>query len=286
MKKLYSPAVIEDIKRRYGFQPSKSLGQNFLVDQNITDMIIEGAGITKDDTVIEIGPGIGVLTAVAAERAKRVIAVELDKRLLPVLEDNLSDYDNIRLVNGDIMKTDLSSLIEPGSVFKIIGNLPYYITTSIIAGLLEGNISAVSMTFMIQKEAAVRICAENGSRECGAITALVRYHCDPQIIFYVSKEVFRPKPKVDSAVIRLDMLKEKSVCPISEQLFFSVIKAGFGQRRKTLHNALATMESVTKAEVLIALTKAGVEPSRRAETLKLEEFAAISDALIYNTIPV
>jgi 16S rRNA (adenine1518-N6/adenine1519-N6)-dimethyltransferase len=267
-------------------RPSKSLGQNFLADGNVTKKIVAAAEINGDDLVIEIGAGLGALTSAIAEEAARVVAIELDRRLIPALRENVSEYGNVSVVNADILKTDIQAMAEEATAYstagltvKILGNLPYYITTSIISKLLEEKNPASSMTFMTQKEVALRLCAESGSREGGAITALIRYHCEPKIMFHVSREVFIPKPNVDSTVIRLDMLKEKPVSPISEALFFAVIKAGFGQRRKTLRNALSGLGGLSKEDVGLALGRAGVIADRRAETLSLQEFSAISDAI-------
>ena len=268
--KLYAPSTIRDIKERHGFKLSKSLGQNFLTDKNIIDRIIEGAGIGADDLVIEIGPGIGVITSEAAERAKRVIAVEIDKNLVPILKETLADKDNVEIVNQDILKTDVNRLIEDCrnsedklSGVKIIGNLPYYITTPIIMKLLEEGVNADSITVMMQKEVADRIKAAPGSKAYGALS--------------VPKEVFVPQPKVDSTVLKLAMREEKPVELKDREVFFRCVKAGFGQRRKTLLNSLMGVEGVTKEGVREALLAAGIDPARRAETLTLEEFADLSN---------
>jgi len=285
--KLYSPATINEIMKKYGFRLSKSLGQNFLTDKHIIDKIIEKSDIGKKDLVIEIGPGIGVLTAAAAEAAGKVIAVEIDGSLIPILRETLRGYENIEIINADILKTDLKGLLEQNKEIngqkiesvKILGNLPYYITTPIIMKLLEERVPADSITIMLQKEVADRLKAEPGTKAYGAISAAVRYYCTVVDVAKVPKEVFFPRPKVDSAVIRLDIRKEKPVSLVSEDAFFTVIKAGFGQRRKTLLNALTGTYGKTKEEIAAVMAAAGIDPSRRAETLSIEEFAALANAL-------
>jgi 16S rRNA (adenine1518-N6/adenine1519-N6)-dimethyltransferase len=282
-KKLYSPSTIAEMGERYGIHAVKRLGQNFLVDKNIVDRIIEGAQISDGDFVIEVGPGMGVLTAAAAEKARRVVAVEFDRRLTPLLAEALADYDNVRIVNDDIMKTDLRALLSPGetdpSRVKIIGNLPYYITSPIIMRFLEEGPAAASMTFMLQKEVAERMNAQAGKSAYGALTVAVRYRCETTLLMNVSREVFMPKPRVDSSVMRFDVRAEKAVAPLSEAVFFDVVRAGFGQRRKTLLNALTGLCGCGKDEIGAALDEAGVDAMRRAETLDLREFAAVADAV-------
>ena len=279
--KLYAPSTIRDIKERYGFKLSKSLGQNFLTDKNIIDRIIEGAGIGPEDLVIEIGPGIGVITSEAAETAKKVIAVEIDKNLIPILKETLSDVDNVEIVNQDILKTDVNQLIaslgDSISGVKIIGNLPYYITTPIIMKLLEDGVKANSITVMMQKEVADRIKAFPGSKAYGALSVAVQYYCTVEAVVNVPKEVFVPQPKVDSTVLRLNIREEAPVKLLNREIFFRCVKAGFGQRRKTLLNSLMGIEGITKEGVKAALEAAGIDPSRRAETLDLEEFAKLSN---------
>jgi 16S rRNA (adenine1518-N6/adenine1519-N6)-dimethyltransferase len=271
------------MSERYGIRAVKRFGQNFLTDKNTVDRIIEGARIEAGDRVIEVGPGMGVLTAAAAEKARSVVAVELDRRLMPLLAEALASYDNVRVVNGDILKTDLFGLLQPfeadaGHV-KIIGNLPYYITSPVIMRFLEEGPPAESMTFMMQKEVAERISAKAGEKNYGALTVAVRYRCETNLIMNVSREVFIPKPQVDSAVLRFDVRKKKTVAPQSESLFFAVVRAGFGKRRKTLLNALTGLCECGKNEIADALERAGIDASRRAETLELQEFAAAADAV-------
>ena len=279
--KLYAPSTIKDIKERYGFKLSKNLGQNFLTDKNIIDRIIESAEIGPDDLVIEIGPGIGVITREAAETARKVIAVEIDKNLIPILKETLSDVDNVEIVNQDILKTDVNQLIaslgDSISGVKIIGNLPYYITTPIIMKLLEDGVKANSITVMMQKEVADRIKAFPGSKAYGALSVAVQYYCTVEAVVNVPKEVFVPQPKVDSTVLRLNIREEAPVKLLNREIFLRCVKAGFGQRRKTLLNSLMGIEGITKEGVKAALEAAGIDPSRRAETLDLEEFAKLSN---------
>lgn len=282
--KLYSPSTIADIRERYNFQLSRSLGQNFITDRSIIERIVEGAGVGENDLVIEIGPGIGVLTAEAAEAAARVIAVEIDSKLIPILSETLAEYDNIKVINQDILKTDVNKIIEEekaagnftGAV-RIIGNLPYYITTPIIMGLLESGVKADSITVMMQKEVADRIKASPGSKTYGAISAAVQYYCIVEQIASVPKEVFVPRPKVDSAVLNLHIRKEKPVELTDEKMFFACIRSGFGQRRKTLLNSLTGTAGLSKEDIRNILSTVGIDPVRRAETLNMEEFAAIAN---------
>ena len=281
--KLHQPSVIKDIRDRYDFRLSKSLGQNFITDENVIEGIVEGAGITGDDLVIEIGPGIGVLTARAAEAAGRVVAVEIDEKLIPILAETLVGYDNIRVINGDILKTDINGIIEEekkegfSGCVKIIGNLPYYITTPIIMKLLEDGIQADSITVMMQKEVADRIRSGSGSRTYGAISVAVQYYCTVEEIMKVPRDVFIPRPKVDSAVLKLTLRDEPSVAPSDKKAFFACVKAGFGQRRKTLLNSLTGYLDMSKEDVGKVLDLADIDPRRRAETLSIQEFSRISD---------
>ena len=242
--KLYDPAVIRAIKSKYGFRFSKSLGQNFLTSKEVIDGIVEGADIGPSDLIIEIGPGIGVLTAAAAEKAGKVIAVEIDSNLMVVLADTLRGYDNIQIINENVMKLDLAALIQeemedaPYRAVKIIGNLPYYITTSIIMMLLESRIPCESITIMMQKEVADRIKASPGGRTYGALSVAVQYYCTVETVEEVPKENFMPMPKVDSTVLRLDLREEPAVRPMDEDMFFRCVRAGFSMRRKTLLNSL------------------------------------------------
>ena len=285
--KLYAPTTINEIKNKHGFKLSKSLGQNFLTDKNIIDKIIEKSMIGKQDLVIEIGPGIGVLTAAAAEEAGKVIAIEIDRNLIPILKETLSEYDNIEVINKDILKTDLKEILEQNKEIngqkvervRIVGNLPYYITTPIIMKILEDRVPADSITIMLQKEVADRIKAGPGSKTYGALSVAVQYYCTVSHVANAPKEIFIPQPKVDSTVIRLDIRKERPVLLHSEEAFFAVVKAGFGQRRKTLLNSLTGVYGLTKDQVAAVMITAGIDPIRRAETLSLEEFAALANTI-------
>ena len=281
MERLTDRGFIRELLERHGFTFSKSLGQNFLINPSVCPRMAEAAVQGDNVGVLEIGPGIGVLTNELLKRASKVVAVELDKRLLPVLDETLSEYDNLKVINADVMKLDLHRLIEDefGSMeVAVCANLPYYITSPIIMKLLEDRLPVSSVTVMVQKEAAVRLCAEPGSRDSSAITAAVRYYCDPELLFHVSAGSFMPAPKVDSAVIRLS-LREPSVHPRDEALFFKVIRGAFSQRRKTVLNSLSSSLSLDKGELSDILCKAGVDPSARAERLTLQNFSDISDAV-------
>lgn len=276
---------VSAIKKKYGFKNAKSLGQNFLRDMGVIEAIIEGSDLGPEDLVIEIGPGMGVLTAAAAEVAEKVVAIEIDSRLIPLLRETLAGYFNITVINADIMKTDLSAVIREhrssseGGKVRILGNIPYYITTPILMKLLEERVEAETITLMTQKEVADRIEAQPGSRTYGALSVAVGYYCDVKRIIDVPKECFSPPPKVDSAVIRMDRREKPPAEVKDEKIFFETVRAGFGKRRKTLANALAGMRELSKEEAEQMLEKAGIESSRRAETLDIAEFAALSNAV-------
>lgn len=270
------------------YRAKKRLGQNFLANPAVIDEIIAGSGIGENDLVIEIGPGMGALTEPAAKAAGRLVAIELDSDLVPVLRTGFALYDNVEIIEGDILETDVSRLIEEQRAkdplleeVRVIGNLPYYITTPIIMKLLEEEIPVSSITIMMQKEVADRICASPGGRDYGALSIACQYHCDVSEVCDAKAEDFRPQPKVDSKVLRLDMRAEKAVQPKDEKAFFAVVKAGFSQRRKTLSNCLAQLAG-SKAGAAELLREAGIDPSRRAETLTMEEFAGIADVYIEN----
>ncbi|MDO4176254.1 MAG: 16S rRNA (adenine(1518)-N(6)/adenine(1519)-N(6))-dimethyltransferase RsmA [Bacillota bacterium] len=281
---LTSPSTIKEIRDRHNFQLSKSLGQNFITDRHVLEQIIEGAEIGENDLVIEIGPGIGVLTAEAAEAGAKVVAIEIDARLIPVLEETLSSYDNVEVINRDILKTDLKEIIseerEKGSfsgAVRIIGNLPYYITTPIIMKILEDGVPADSITIMMQKEVADRIRSGPGGKTYGAISVAVQYYCDVEKVASVPKEVFVPRPKVDSTVLTLKPLKEKKLQLTDEKEFFACVRAAFAQRRKTLLNSLSSAGGMEKEEVRKVLETLGIDPGRRAETLSIEEFGQLAN---------
>lgn len=280
---LYNPSVIRGIKNKYRFKFSRSLGQNFLTNKEVIDGIVEGADITKEDLVIEIGPGIGVLTAAAAEKAGKVIAIEIDTNLVTILGDTLAEFDNVKVINENVLKLNLAKIIEEEAgdykAVKVIGNLPYYITTAIIMKLLEEKLPVESITIMMQKEVADRIKSSPGSRIYGAISVAVQYYCRVNIVEDVPKEYFMPMPKVDSAVLRLDVRKEAPVNLLDEKMFFRCIKAGFSQRRKTLLNSL-TGTGFRKGVISKCLVNAGIDGKRRAETLSLSDFAAVANELV------
>ena len=268
-----------------GIRPAKSLGQNFLIDEDIIAAIVEGSGISKDTLVIEIGPGTGALTLPLAEKAGRVVAVELDERVIPGLRVKTYSLGNVEIIHDDILKVDLKSLIQENlekyglKEVRIVGNLPYYITTPIIMKLLESGTGAASITAMMQKEVGDRIAAEPGTKLSGAITYSVHYYADVTEITDVGRECFYPVPKVDSVVLRLDIREN---CPVEvedEELFFRCIKAGFSQRRKTILNSLMSMGGYEKADIARALSEAGIEPERSAESLNMEYFARLADSL-------
>lgn len=285
---LYSPSEVKALRDKYGFKNSKSLGQNFITDRNTIENIIDGAEISENDLVIEIGPGMGVLTRAAAGIAKKVIAIEIDAGLLPVLEETLADFDNVEVINADILKTDLNEIIEKNSEVegvkienvRILGNLPYYITTPIIMKILEDDVRADSITAMMQKEVAERIVSDCGSRTYGAVSVAAQYYCEIEHVCTVSRSVFLPPPKVDSAVLRFRIRKEKPVSLESEKAFFKCIKAAFGQRRKTLENSLSGTLGQDKKIIRKALAGAGIDGARRAETLGIEEFAALANEMV------
>ena len=282
MEKLSNINTVKEILSKHGFTFSKALGQNFLINPSVCPRMAMECGVDENSGVIEIGPGIGVLTNELAKRAKKVIAVELDKRLLPVLEETLGEYENVKVINEDVMKLDLNKLIEEefeGMNVCVCANLPYYITSPIVMRLLEEKLNVSSITVMVQKEAAQRICANVGTRQCGAVTAAVWYYSEPELLFNVSSGSFMPAPKVDSAVIRLNIRKEPPVSVKSEEVLFKTIKAAFSQRRKNIANSLSAGLSVGKQEIISVLEDCGIPASKRAEELTLENLGKIADRL-------
>ena len=280
---LTSLSYIKQLSRKYGFKFDKKYGQNFIINPSVCPRIADSAGIDENSGVIEIGTGIGVLTSRLAQRAKKVVALEIDTSLQPILAETLAEYDNIKVIYQDVLKTDIARLIkqEFGDMpVSVRANLPYYITSPIIMKLLEENLPIDNITVMVQKEAAARICAAAGSREAGAISLAVQYYSRPQVCFYVSPGSFYPPPKVTSSVIRLDIKKEKDVHPASEKNMFRLIKAAFGQRRKTFVNSVSANLYLPKAQVESALSAIGQNPMVRPEKLTLKEFAALSDILL------
>jgi 16S rRNA (adenine1518-N6/adenine1519-N6)-dimethyltransferase len=283
MKDISIKSSTLDLIKKYDFKAAKKFGQNFLTDETVLKTIIDCSEISKDDCILEIGPGMGVLTQILCEKAGRVLAVEIDRKLIPILRVLLFGYENIEIINEDILKLDLKKLLEEkfgSSAVKIVANLPYYITTPIIMKLLEERISLKSITIMVQKEVGERICAAPGSKDYGALTVAVQYRCIPHKILIVSPESFIPRPEVESMIVRLDFRNKPPVYVKDEKLYFRVVKASFGQRRKTLLNALSAGNlGKTKEELKDVLARNGIDEKRRGETLSLEEFARIANEL-------
>ena len=279
MENLSNISVIRDVLSRHGFSFSKGLGQNFLINPTVCPRMAEMGNAKPGWGIIEIGAGVGVLTAELARRADKVVCIEIDGRLLPVLDETLAEFDNIKIVNEDVLKVDLHKLIEQefaGMPVAVCANLPYYITSPIIMNLLEAHLPIASLTVMVQKEAAARLCAEPGSREVGAVSIAVRYYSEPKILFQVSRGSFLPAPDVDSTVIRLDVRDHPPVEVGSEEQFFKVVRAAFSQRRKTLPNTLSAGLGIPKAQAIEMLEKAGIPTNLRAEQLTLDQFALLS----------
>lgn len=284
MAELGNPSNTIEVLKKYGFRFQKRYGQNFLIDSHILEKIIEAAEITKEDMVLEIGPGIGTMTQYLAEHAREVVAVEIDKTLIPILEDTLSAYDNVTVINEDILKVDIEALAREKNgnrPIKVVANLPYYITTPIIMGLFESHTPLASITIMVQKEVADRMQAGPGTKDYGALSLAVQYYAKPEIMMNVSPGCFIPKPNVGSAVIRLTRYEQNPVQVKDEDFLFSLIRAAFGQRRKTLVNSLtnASFLSVSKEAILRALSEMGISETVRGEALTLEEFAKLSNLL-------
>lgn len=282
MKKLTSPAVLKQILADSGFRFSKSLGQNFLISDSVLEDMIYSAGIDDTSNVLEIGPGFGTLTQQLCLHAKKVVSVEIDETVIPILKDNTAEFDNLTIINGDIMKTDIKKLISEqfgNEEVKVVANLPYYITTPIIMALLEQELPISMLVIMIQKEVADRIAAKPCTKDYGALTVAVNFYCEPSVICNVPASCFIPPPKVSSSVIMLTMREKPAVEVKDKKKYFSVVKAAFGQRRKTLLNALANSGVAgSKEDVAELLQSVGIEPGRRGETLSLEEFALIANA--------
>ena len=283
MAYLGSPSATNEIINKYSFAFQKKFGQNFLIDSNILESIVSAADITKDDFVLEIGPGIGTMTQYLCEAARQVVAVEIDKMLIPILKDTLSEYDNVEVINQDVLKLDIKALAQEKNKekpIKVVANLPYYITTPIIMGLFESKVPIESITIMVQKEVADRMQTGPGSKDYGALSLAVQYYADAKVQLNVSASCFMPRPNVDSAVIKLTA-HEKPVVDVDETLMFKVIRASFNQRRKTLVNGLKNSSELdyTKEEIVQAIKAIGKEENIRGEKLTLEEFAALSNSL-------
>ncbi len=284
MANLGIPKNTIEILQKYNFVFQKRFGQNFLVDTRILEKIISAADITKDDCVLEIGPGIGTMTQYLCENAKKVIAVEIDNSLIPILEDTLSEYDNVQVINDDILKVDINKLVDEqndGRPIKVVANLPYYITTPIIMGLFESHVPINSITIMVQKEVADRMQEGPGSKDYGALSLAVQYYAKPQIVTNVPANCFMPRPNVGSAVIRLTKHKEVPVNVKDEKLMFKIIRASFNQRRKTLQNSVCNSGELnfTKDQVVKTLEEMGLSVTIRGEAMSLEEFAKFTNII-------
>lgn len=284
MEKLSNPQKTIETIKKYEFAFQKKFGQNFLIDGHVLDKIIAAAEVTKEDCVVEIGPGIGTLTQYLAEAARNVIAIEIDKMLIPILQETLADYDNVTVINQDVLKTDLWELVREhneGRPVKVVANLPYYITTPIIMNLFESRLPVSSVTVMVQKEVAQRMQAGPGTKDYGALSLAVQYFAVPYIAANVPPNCFMPRPRVGSAVIRLTRHEKPPVEVADEQAMFQIIRASFNQRRKTLVNSLHNSPQIskTKEEILRALEQMGLSQTVRGEALTLEQFAALTDLL-------
>lgn len=283
MQKLSDISTIRAVLEKNGFHFSKALGQNFLINPSVCPRMAALSGAADCAGAVEVGPGIGVLTWELSQVAKKVVSIELDKRLLPVLDETLADCDNVKILNADVMKLDLRRMIEeefPGGEVAVCANLPYYITSPVIMRLLEERLPVTSITVMVQKEAAERLCAHPGERACGAVSAAVWYYAEPEILFQVSRGSFMPAPNVDSAVIRLRIRRTSPVEVADEPFFFRVVRAAFAQRRKTAVNSIANTLGRSKQAVAAAFDVAGVPQNARAEALTLEDFAALAAGLL------
>lgn len=289
MAVLGTPKNTIEIIQKYQFAFQKKFGQNFLIDPHVLDKIVDAAGVTQDDFVLEIGPGIGTMTQYLAEKARAVAAVEIDKNLIPILKETLKDYDNITIINDDILKVDIGRLVKEyndGRPIKVVANLPYYITTPIIMGLFESDVPIDNITVMVQKEVADRMQVGPGTKDYGALSLAVQYYAKPYIVANVPPNCFIPRPKVGSAVIRLTKHKEPAVEVKDSKLMFKLIRASFNQRRKTLLNGLNNSPelSFTKEQMIAAIDSLGVSPAIRGEALTLVQFAQLSNAL-FNALP-
>lgn len=285
MKTLGNAGNTIEILQKYNFSFRKKFGQNFLIDGNVLDKIVDAAQITKEDCVLEIGPGIGTMTQYLAERAKSVVAVEIDTNLIPILQDTLSSYNNVTIINEDILKVDINRIVEEqneGNPIKIVANLPYYITTPIIMSLLEKHIQLKSITIMVQKEVADRMKAGPGTKDYGALSLAVQYYTNPEIITHVPASCFMPRPNVDSTVIRLSRYEQPPVEALDEAYLFAVIRASFNQRRKTLINGLANAGNlgISKEGVAAVLEGMGLSTQIRGEALNLEQFTEIANRIL------
>ena len=282
MDRLSSHKATKEIVNKHNFKFSKSLGQNFLIDDNVIDKILAGARLSETDKIIEVGPGIGTLTREMGKTAKSVVAIEIDKTLIPILEETLADLENVEVVNEDILKVDVQGLIKEkleGGPVKLVANLPYYITTPIVMKFLEEDIPVTDIVVMVQKEVADRMNAKPSTKDYGALSVAVQYYCDTEIVAKAPRHMFVPQPKVDSIVIGLHVREEKKYEVDNEDIFFKTVKASFGQRRKTLLNSLGGLGFLTKDQIKEALQAANIDEKRRGETLSIEEFATLANEI-------
>ena len=282
MDRLSSHKATKEVVQKHNFKFSKSLGQNFLIDTNVIDRILEGARVKEGDYVIEVGPGIGTLTKEMGRTAKKVVAIEIDKTLIPILEETLADFPNIEVINQDILKVDVQELVKEklnGGPVKLVANLPYYITTPIVMKFLEEDIPVTDIVVMVQKEVADRMNAKPNTKDYGALSVAVQYYCDTEIVAKAPRHMFMPQPNVDSTVIGLHVREEQIYHVDNEDIFFKTVKASFGQRRKTLLNSLGGLGFLSKDQIKLALQEANIDEKRRGETLSIEEFASLSNAV-------
>ncbi|ENY8963169.1 16S rRNA (adenine(1518)-N(6)/adenine(1519)-N(6))-dimethyltransferase RsmA [Clostridioides difficile] len=282
MDRLSSHNATKEVVQKYNFKFSKSLGQNFLIDSNIIDKILSGARITRGDNIIEVGPGIGTLTREMGKIAEKVVAIEIDRNLIPILKDTLSDLDNTEVVNQDILKVDIQELVKDklnGGPVKLVANLPYYITTPIVMKFLEEDIPVTDIVVMVQKEVADRMNAIPSTKDYGALSIAVQYYCETEIVAKAPRHMFIPQPNVDSTVIGLHVRDKRKYDVNNEEIFFKTVKASFGQRRKTLLNSLGGLGFLNKDEIREILKEANIDEKRRGETLSIEEFSVLSNII-------
>ncbi|GAA3645601.1 16S rRNA (adenine(1518)-N(6)/adenine(1519)-N(6))-dimethyltransferase RsmA [Asaccharospora irregularis] len=280
MDRLSSHKATKEVVQKHNFKFSKSLGQNFLIDDNVIDKILSGARVSEEDNIIEVGPGIGTLTREMGKTAKKVVAIEIDKSLIPILKETLEEFDNVEVINKDILKVDIQELVKEklnGGPVKLIANLPYYITTPIVMKFLEEDIPVTDIVVMVQKEVADRMNALPGSKDYGALSIAVQYYCETEIVAKAPRHMFVPQPNVDSTVIGLHVREEKKYKVDNEEIFFKTVKASFGQRRKTLLNSLGGLGFLNKDEIREVLQEANIDEKRRGETLSIEEFANLAN---------
>ena len=282
MDRLSSHRATKEVVNKHNFKFSKSLGQNFLIDDNVIDRILEGARLSETDRIIEVGPGIGTLTREMGKVAENVVAIEIDKTLIPILKETLADLDNVEVVNEDILKVDVQGLINEklnGGPVKLVATLPYYITTPIVMKFLEEDIPVTDIVVMVQKEVADRMNAKPSTKDYGALSVAVQYYCDTEIVAKAPRHMFVPQPNVDSIVIGLHVRDEKKYVVDNEDIFFKTVKASFGQRRKTLLNSLGGLGFLSKDQIREALQAANIDEKRRGETLSIDEFANLSNEI-------